>query len=263
MQKLFFTAAVGSLAAALTACQPASQNIATTHPVAEIGMMHISGRAAYRERIALLPGSIFDVQLLDVSRMDAPATIISRQTRVLNQEQVPLQFLLDVREHKLKTNMRYAVRATISTSDGALAWSTDTSYPVNPSLPAQDLGTLKLVRVASSPSGANLLKATHLIGDINGAAPYAGSVVSVTFGNDGRISGETGCNNFMGSYTAEGKSIGIGPLATTRKLCTPELNDQEARVLAVMRDVTSWEIDRFGRFVFKASDGRSLTTSSY
>lgn len=46
-----------------------------------------------------------------------------------------------------------------------------------------------------------------------------GSTLTVTFGNDGRVSGSGGCNNFGGSYRADGEKLTIGPLAATRKAC--------------------------------------------
>jgi heat shock protein HslJ len=49
--------------------------------------------------------------------------------------------------------------------------------------------------------------------------------ISLTFNNDGTLSGFGGCNNFNGAYTLSGittdfgKGISIGPLASTMKYC--------------------------------------------
>lgn len=117
-------------------------------PIARIPDMHITGQAAYRERIALQPGALFEAVLADVSRADASANVIARTSRTLGGEQVPLPFELSVKQHLIKTNLRYAVRVTITGSDGRLAWTTDTAYPIDPSLNRQDLGTLLMVRAA-------------------------------------------------------------------------------------------------------------------
>src|SRR3546814_13421730 len=42
--------------------------------------MIVRGSLTYRERIALPPGSVAEVTLQDVSRADAPSTILARQT---------------------------------------------------------------------------------------------------------------------------------------------------------------------------------------
>ena len=49
--------------------------------------------------------------------------------------------------------------------------------------------------------------------------------ITLTFNNDGTLSGFGGCNNFNGAYTLSGittdfgKGISIGPLASTMKYC--------------------------------------------
>jgi len=130
----------------LASCQMEDQGVEAEVPLAEIPSLHISGQAGYRERIALLPGSMFEASLLDIARADAPSVPIAQVTRRLDGEQVPLPFDFEVKQHKLKTNLRYAVRATIKTPDGELAWTTDTVYLVDPTLESQDLGLLLLVR---------------------------------------------------------------------------------------------------------------------
>ncbi len=47
----------------------------------------------------------------------------------------------------------------------------------------------------------------------------ASEKITLSFGEDGKVSGNAGCNNFSGSYTVEGDALSIGPLATTRKMC--------------------------------------------
>ena len=132
----------------LLSCQSdEEQYVEAQTPLYQIPDYHITGQASYRERIALQPGFTFDVTLSDVSRADAPAPVIAEVSRKLDGEQVPLQFQIDVKQHKLKTNMRYAVRATLRAPDGSLAWTTDTTHPIDPTLENQDLGVLNMVRV--------------------------------------------------------------------------------------------------------------------
>jgi len=52
--------------------------------------------------------------------------------------------------------------------------------------------------------------------------------VTLSFTAEGKVSGFAGCNNFMGSYTLEGDTLKMGPLASTRMAClSPEAQAQE------------------------------------
>lgn len=103
------------------ACQPKVEAVEPQLPIAQIPDMHITGQAAYRERIALQSGAFFEAVLADVSRADASANVIARTSRTLGGEQAPLPFELIVKQHLVKTNLRYAVRVTITGPDGRLA----------------------------------------------------------------------------------------------------------------------------------------------
>lgn len=88
----------------------------------------ISGTVAYRERIALPPGSEVYVQLLDISRGDAPSTVIAEQ-KIAIDGQVPIHFRLDYDAAALAPKNTYAVSARI-TNDGKLLFISDTAAPV-------------------------------------------------------------------------------------------------------------------------------------
>lgn len=58
--------------------------------------------------------------------------------------------------------------------------------------------------------------------------------VTVSFGTDGKVSGNTGCNTFDGAFISGDGTVKLGPLVATKSVCeTPAgLMAQEARVLA-------------------------------
>jgi heat shock protein HslJ len=72
-----------------------------------------------------------------------------------------------------------------------------------------------------------------------------GTDLTATFGTDGSLSGSAGCNNYTGAYQVTGNNVTIGPLATTRKLCTsPEgIMDQEAQYVAALQTAATYRID--------------------
>jgi heat shock protein HslJ len=72
----------------------------------------------------------------------------------------------------------------------------------------------------------------------------ADTQLSVTFGEDGSVSGETGCNTFAGQYTVTDTTIAFGPLATTRRACLTEAAAaQEQAFLAALAASTRFELD--------------------
>nr|PZN63350.1 MAG: hypothetical protein DIU62_11190 [Pseudomonadota bacterium] len=72
---------------------------------------------------------------------------------------------------------------------------------------------------------------------VDGGAPVRGeSPLSVEFGVDGRVSGNSGCNSFSGPYIREESVLRIGEVMSTRRACVDERRQrQEARVLAILR----------------------------
>jgi putative lipoprotein len=89
----------------------------------------ITGTVAYLQRMALPDDAVVEVQLLDVSRADAPAFVLASQQFVTNERQVPLNFALAYDPNGLREHGSYSVSARI-TVGGRLSWITDTNNPV-------------------------------------------------------------------------------------------------------------------------------------
>ena len=62
----------------------------------------------------------------------------------------------------------------------------------------------------------------------------------VRFGGDGKVNGFAGCNSFMGSYTADGGNLKLGPLASTRKMCGEARMAREAAWLDMLARTDSY-----------------------
>jgi heat shock protein HslJ len=90
-----------------------------------------------------------------------------------------------------------------------------------------------------------LVGAWNVTGINNGreavVSPQAGTRVTAAFAPDGRITGSGGCNTYTGTYTVEGRSVRIGPLASTRRACEPAVMEQEAQLLAAMGKVAAFD----------------------
>lgn len=89
----------------------------------------VTGSVTYRQRIALPPNAIVRVKLQDVSRADAPATLVAEQTIPTNGKQVPIPFTLNYNPSQILANHNYAVSAEIRV-DGKLRWISTTRNSV-------------------------------------------------------------------------------------------------------------------------------------
>ena len=247
----------------LPACQPKAHDLDTLPPVEENMHIQVTGQAAYRERIMLAPDSTFNVRVLDISRADSRSPVIAEYSRLLTGEQVPLAFKLNVPKVKMQRNARYAVRATITGPDKRLSWTTDTVYLVNPAQMSQDIGTLQLVNAKSSHGPNDKLTGKILVvEDVSGKGIIDNSNITINFGNDGRVTGSDGCNQYSADYQIEGQALKIGAIAGTKRACAPALMNQGNSFMRVLQDVNSWSTDRYGRLTLKTRNGRYLLTTA-
>ncbi len=72
-------------------------------------------------------------------------------------------------------------------------------------------------------------------------SPIAGTTLTATFTPDGQVGGNAGCNSYTGSYTLDGTSLTVGPLATTQMACDQAIMDQETQFLTALQTPTTVE----------------------
>jgi len=107
----------------------------------------VTGQITYRERIALPPTAQIEIQLSDVSLMDAPSRTIAQQSFTADGRQVPFAFSLTVDQRPLDPRHSYAVSARITDASGRLMFITDTRNSVAFDGRSRiDMGTLNLVK---------------------------------------------------------------------------------------------------------------------
>lgn len=94
--------------------------------------------------------------------------------------------------------------------------------------------------------------------ELDGSEAVGETPPSITFTDEGGVTGSTGCNTFNGEVTIDGAELSFGPLATTRMACLDEgASAQEHAFLLAMEDVTGYTIDSEGWLVLEG--GASLT----
>jgi len=89
----------------------------------------VTGTVTYRERIALPPTAVIKVQLVDVSRADAPAIVLGEQVTHAAGKQVPFSFEIQFDPARIEASYSYAVQARIEV-DGKLRFISDQHYAV-------------------------------------------------------------------------------------------------------------------------------------
>lgn len=221
----------GGLGTALALClSPAAQ--AQTQPAQDF--VTVSGNASYLQRIAMPPDAVLTVQVQDVSRADAAATVLAESREVFGRRQVPLAYSVPVPRSAINPRMRYAVRATISV-DGQMQFSTTRHYPVlTQGAPRQVNLVLAAVPEAGQPASSSAPVATP--------AASSGFALPATFAGVLPCTGCTGIAHTLtmqadGSYRLRRTYLGtptgpIMPMAESGRWTA----DHAGKLIALMRN---------------------------
>ena len=87
------------------------------------------------------------------------------------------------------------------------------------------------------------------------------SEVTATFAEDGTLTGSDGCNTYNATYTVDGPTIAIGPLATTRMACPgDELNEQAVAYAEALGAAVTWSVEPDGSLHLRDAEGALLVS---
>ena len=206
----------------------------------------VTGSVTYRERIALTPGTVVEVKLLDVSLQDVASKVISEQI-IEVEHQVPIPFELIYDQSQIDQRMTYAVQATIRHGE-ELLFTTDRSYPVL-TRGKGDQVDLVLVRVGSKKAPvakADLVDTKWILKILEGQAITTGEAQRPAFirfvqhAERVVVTGNGGCNSFHGDYEFEANKLSFGKLASTVMAC-PDM-ELERQFYDALERVTRFSI---------------------
>jgi heat shock protein HslJ len=102
-----------------------------------------------------------------------------------------------------------------------------------------------------------LEETTWLAEQIGGTGIVAHVQSTLRVDSDGRASGNAGCNRFTGTASIAGDEVGFGPFAATRRMCPPEVMDQEGRYLAALEAARRFVVEN-GALRLRDENGREL-----
>ncbi|PPD45858.1 MAG: META domain-containing protein [Methylocystis sp.] len=115
----------------------------------------------------------------------------------------------------------------------------------------------------STPAAAQTISwdgATWLVEDIAGRGVIDNAQTTLVIGPDGKTSGSTGCNRFIGKATIAGDRIRFGQMGVTLRACPPALGDQERKFLTALKQARAARLDAMGRLQILSESGEALLT---
>lgn len=211
-------------------------------------MRQIIGSVVYRERMMLPPNSELEIQLQDVSRADAPASVLA-SVMITPQGGPPYPFSIDYNPGQIDERMRYALHATIRLDNRLLFTNTDyiDAFGGNP----VEVLVRRVPEPVVSSAGPDLLGTNWRLETLLGepAKPGAGGRQAdlQLVAEERRAGGFSGCNRFAGAYESEGDAthgtpLSFGPLAGTMMACA-QGSELEQHYLQMLATVSAYRLE--------------------
>lgn len=235
----------GLVAVLLVACG-GEQNAGGTQGAGESAMARIEGAVFYRERIMLPPGIRVAVQLEDISRADAMATVMAT-VEMTPEGGPPYPFAIDYDTARIDPRMRYALRATITRDDTLLFTNTDYIDPFSGN-PVEVL--VQAVPQTAKSSGPGLESGRWLLSTLRGQGAPMGAgdkpVDLQLLAEERTAAGFSGCNRYTGVYAMEGVSghgtpLKFGNMAGTLMACATG-GELERDYLQMLAEVDAYRL---------------------
>jgi putative lipoprotein len=228
-------------------CKQDTVDVAASDEELTIPTAAVTGTVTYRERMALSPDAVVEVNLQDISRADAEAILLARQ-EISNPGQVPVKFVLEYDPAGIDERMTYAVSARI-TDRGELMFVSDTIAPVLTRGAGNEVD-LVLVRANSeTPSSvqpAELVGTSWKLIELGGddVAPAGGvrMVHIIMAPDDSSVKGFAGCNTFFGQFETMDDALAFSAMGSTMMAC-PNGMDTEQRFFTALGATTRYRIN--------------------
>ncbi|MDU8944291.1 YbaY family lipoprotein [Ovoidimarina sediminis] len=213
-------------------------------PFASTGLaetMHLDTTVTYRERIALPPDAVLEVELLDTSRADAPSVRLSSQRFKL--AGVPRTVEIAYDTNLIEERLTYTVAAKII-SDGNVMFRSTTATPVlTRGAPRSTEIVLEMMpqRTGSSSPNQSIKGITWAAYEIAGRMLIADDPPTLSIDQNGQFALYGGCNRFTGTVDAsDGEFSMPDNIAGTSRACPEERERLERDTLDALSTVTGY-----------------------
>ena len=241
----------GFAVAALIVLAFCSAAVAQTAP-APPAAAKVTGSVSYSnsndEHSTLSKKAVLDVQILEVARAGAPATVIGETRIGLKGKRPPIAFAVQYDETKIVAANRYALRASIR-AGGKLLFTSTGSYPViTRGAPKEvELELQPAPKPAGPPRPVTLAGTRWTLLELDGKpveqSEAENGVASLLFDAGAmRVSGSGGCNRLTGAYSTDGSSLFFEGVTTTMMACPGPVMSQEKELLDALALTDSFKI---------------------
>jgi uncharacterized lipoprotein YbaY len=205
----------------------------------------LTGSVTYLERIALLPGSVVEVRILDVSRQDVAADVIGETIITTQGENVPIPFSVSYDPTRIDERMTYAMSARILVG-GELRWINTDHIPVltngNPTSGVEVLVHGVSGSSSDNTSGSvNLEGSTFRLASFNGKEIEQGRNYLLSF-EDGSMSAKF-CNNMGGNYNIQNGVLNATAFSTLMYCSEPaDLMEMESAFSSMLNSGANFSL---------------------
>jgi heat shock protein HslJ len=103
------------------------------------------------------------------------------------------------------------------------------------------------------PRDVGLANTSWTVTSLAGVPTVGPARPTMMFSADGRVSGNSGCNQYSGTYRTDGSSINITNLASTMMMCAGPGADVEALFLKGLNSATAWQRTEDGQLEIAAA----------
>ena len=216
----------------------------TLLPLASTGFaetMHLDTTVTYRERIALPPDAILEVELLDTSRADAPSVRISSQSFKLTSVPRTVEIAYDT--DLIEERLTYTVAAKII-SDGNVLFRSTTATPV---LTRGAPKSAEIVLEMMPPITENNAPDQSIYGiawavyEIEGRMLVADDPPTLSLDQNGQFGLYGGCNRFTGTLDATAGQFSMPDnFAGTMMACPEDRERLERDTLDALSTATGY-----------------------
>jgi heat shock protein HslJ len=108
-------------------------------------------------------------------------------------------------------------------------------------------------RPSDDPANAGLVNTSWTVTSLAGIPTVGPARPTLAFSADGRVSGNSGCNQYSGTYRTDGSSIRITNIASTMMMCAGPGADVEALFLKGLNSATAWQRTGDGQLEISAA----------
>ncbi|NOD78758.1 MULTISPECIES: YbaY family lipoprotein [unclassified Ruegeria] len=217
--------------------------------------MHVKTTVTYRERIALPPHAVLEVELLDTSRADTPSVRLSSQRFKLAGVPRTVEIAFDT--DLIDERHNYTVAARIISDDHVMFRSTTATPVLTRGEPDSAELVLEMMprRAAGNDPDQSIYDTAWEIYEIAGRMLIAENPPSLTVEQDGQFGLYGGCNRFTGTLdAANGKFSMLDNFAGTKMACPEEREKLEADTIKALSAAVGYVTNGTNLALRNASD---------